>query len=92
MSIFAGKGKEDFKDGIGVKAGFKSLYDIAIDQRTGNLFVSDQHCIRKISPKGSKKIKGGRGGRGGRSIKEKGNKRKKENNKKGKEYKKEEEN
>jgi NHL repeat len=54
-SIFVGNGKEGNQDGKGPSARFNNLRDIAIDQQTGNLFVSDyaNHNIRKISPQGS---------------------------------------
>jgi hypothetical protein len=39
---------------VGTNARFNFAYDIAIDQQTGSLFVSDiyNHTIRKITPQG----------------------------------------
>jgi hypothetical protein len=49
-SILAGNNNER----VGMNAQFNSPYDIAIDQQTVILFVSDSddHNIRKITPKG----------------------------------------
>jgi hypothetical protein len=45
--------KEEMKM-VGMNAQFNCAYDIAIDQQTGILFLSDSgnHSIRKITPKG----------------------------------------
>ena len=53
-SPFAGSGQPGSSDGVGASASFHHPYEIAIDQQTGNLFVSDHnnHSIRKITPQG----------------------------------------
>ena len=53
-SVFAGSGQCGRTDGVGANATFNYPISIAIDQHTGNLFVSDQysHTIRKITPQG----------------------------------------
>jgi DNA-binding beta-propeller fold protein YncE len=54
-SIFAGKNDEiGNRDGVGMNAQFNLAFGIAVDQQTGNLFVSDynNHNIRKITPQG----------------------------------------
>ena len=52
-SIFVG-GVCGNQNGIGQRAQFNYPRAIAIDQQTGNLYVSDQfnHIIRKITPQG----------------------------------------
>ena len=54
VTPFAGSGQPGSSDGLGSSASFNYPYGIAIDQQTGNLFVSDQnnHLIRKITPQG----------------------------------------
>ena len=54
VSVFAGNGQAGRQDGAGTIASFNHPYNIAIDQRTGNLFVCDygNHLIRKITPQG----------------------------------------
>ena len=54
ISMFAGSGKQGNADGVGANASFCRPYGIAIDQHTGNLFVSEcsNHLIRKITPEG----------------------------------------
>ena len=54
VSVLAGNGQAGKQDGAGTSASFKHPKNIAIDQRTGNLFVSDygNHLIRKITPQG----------------------------------------
>jgi hypothetical protein len=54
-SIFVGRNDESGnEDGVGMNARFNFAFGIAIDQQTGNLFVSDlqNHNIRKITPQG----------------------------------------
>ncbi|MDR2209491.1 MAG: hypothetical protein LBE22_11035 [Azoarcus sp.] len=50
-SVFAGSGKAGFADGAGSAAQFYALRNIAIDA-AGNLYVTDSHRIRKVTPKG----------------------------------------
>ena len=54
MSTFAGSGKKGSDDGTGAKASFDQPRWLAIEQDTGNLFVSDSGngTIRKITPQG----------------------------------------
>jgi DNA-binding beta-propeller fold protein YncE len=55
-NIVAGSNNESGnKDGVGKDASFNNACGIAIDQKTGSLFVSDQgnHTIRKITPQGN---------------------------------------
>jgi hypothetical protein len=56
-AIFAGNGKPGYIEGNGTNASFNQPTGLAIDQKTGNLFVSDyyNHVIRKISPQGREK-------------------------------------
>ena len=55
MSSFAGSGREGSSDGVGSKASFNYPLGVAVDQQTGNLFVSDRgnYTIRKITPQGT---------------------------------------
>ena len=52
--MFAGSGKKGSSNGFGAKARFSGPIGIALDHRTGTLFVSDffNHLIRKITPEG----------------------------------------
>ena len=54
ISRFVG-GRPGKVDGTGFEASFNRPYGIAIDQRTGNLFVTDQgnRLIRKVTPQGT---------------------------------------
>ena len=54
VSAFAGSGEQGSSDGVGSSASFHDPYGIAIDQQTGDVFVSDwsDHLIRKITPQG----------------------------------------
>ena len=54
VSAFAGSGQPGRSDGVGSSASFNNPRGIAIDQQTGNIFVSDysNHSIRKITPQG----------------------------------------
>ena len=54
VSVFAGSGQKGSQDSIGILSLFNSPTWLAIDQKTGNLFVSDtgNHTIRKITPEG----------------------------------------
>ncbi len=53
-TIFAGSGTPVTQDGNGVKASFNSPVGITINQKTGEIYVSDHHghAIRKITPQG----------------------------------------
>jgi NHL repeat len=50
----AGNGSAGNKDGTGSNATFNSPNDITINQKTGDVYVSDlgNHCLRKVSPQG----------------------------------------
>eukprot|EP00026_Physarum_polycephalum_P006872 Phypoly_transcript_06925.p1 GENE.Phypoly_transcript_06925~~Phypoly_transcript_06925.p1 ORF type:complete len:223 (-),score=27.08 Phypoly_transcript_06925:603-1271(-) len=52
---FVGSGKPGYKDGMGQEASFKCPRGIAIDQQTGNVFVSEwsNHTVRMITPEGT---------------------------------------
>jgi DNA-binding beta-propeller fold protein YncE len=52
VSTFAGKDSTGFKDGAASEALFTDINDLAIDD-WGNLFVSDENRIRKITPQGT---------------------------------------
>jgi len=55
VSLFAGgENSNGNDDGVGTNARFYYPNNLAIDQQTGNIFVSDQlnHLIRKITPQG----------------------------------------
>ena len=54
VSAFAGSGEQGSSDGVGSSASFHHPYGIAINQQTGDVFVSDwsDHLIRKITPQG----------------------------------------
>lgn len=53
--MFAGTGTVGHGDGIGNSSFFNAPFGIAIDQQTGNLYVSDccNHVIRRITPQGT---------------------------------------
>ena len=55
ISSFAGSGREGSSDGVGSKASFNYPFGVAVDQQTGDLFISDcsNHTIRKITPQGA---------------------------------------
>ncbi len=54
MSTLAGSGKKCTEDGVGVNASFSDTKGIAINQATGDIYVSEStgNVIRKISPQG----------------------------------------
>jgi sugar lactone lactonase YvrE len=51
VSTFAGKDSTGFRDGPAAQALFTNVEDIVVDDQ-GNLFVSDENRIRKITPQG----------------------------------------
>jgi sugar lactone lactonase YvrE len=51
VSTLAGTGVQGFKDGPADSAQFYLLSGVAVDIQ-GNIYVSDWHCIRKITPGG----------------------------------------
>jgi hypothetical protein len=51
VSTLAGTGTQGFKDGQGDSAQFYQLHGVAVDAQ-GNVYVTDWHCIRKITPSG----------------------------------------
>lgn len=51
VSTFAGTGIQGFKDGPADSAQFYLLNGVAVDTQ-GNVYVTDWHCIRKITPGG----------------------------------------
>ena len=55
VSTFAGSGQPGSSDGVGSNASFNYPRGVAIDQRTGNLFIADSynHLIRMINPQGT---------------------------------------
>eukprot|EP00026_Physarum_polycephalum_P007675 Phypoly_transcript_07740.p1 GENE.Phypoly_transcript_07740~~Phypoly_transcript_07740.p1 ORF type:complete len:465 (+),score=73.41 Phypoly_transcript_07740:120-1514(+) len=54
VSLLAGSGTAGFENGMGTNASFARPWYIAMNQQTGNLFVSDSfnNMIRKITPEG----------------------------------------
>lgn len=52
MSVLAGSGTAGAADGVGTAASFQGPHDIAIDPN-GNLFVTDNSGVRKITPDGT---------------------------------------
>ena len=54
MSWFAGSGREGNADGVAIEASFNCPNWLALDQKTGTLFVSDfdSHMIRKVTHQG----------------------------------------
>ena len=54
VSAFAGSGQPGCSDGVGSNASFNNPCGIAIDQQTGNVYVTDKsnHSIRKITSQG----------------------------------------
>ena len=55
ITLFAGSGKQGSFDGMCANASFNHPCGIAVDQQTGNVFISDNggHLIRKITPQGT---------------------------------------
>jgi len=51
VSTFAGDGTNGYRDSTGLQAQFDSILDMVADSR-GNLYLTDQHRIRKITPAG----------------------------------------
>jgi sugar lactone lactonase YvrE len=51
VTTFAGSGDYGFTDGMGINASFTSAEDVEID-KNGNIYVSDDNRIRKITPDG----------------------------------------
>jgi len=56
VSIVAGNGAKGHEDGVVTEASFTSPVGIAVDQRNGDIYVSDLHTIRKISQPASIKV------------------------------------
>ena len=54
ITLFAGSGTQGSSDGVGANASFYGPRGIAVDQQTGNIFISDHvnSLIRKITPQG----------------------------------------
>lgn len=54
MSTYAGSGMSGYKDGDRLSALFNSPWGIAVNQETGDVYVSDysSHIIRKITLQG----------------------------------------
>lgn len=52
VAPFVGSGERDIIDGVGLEAGFSSLFSMDVDG-SGNLIVVDGSTIRKISPEGA---------------------------------------
>lgn len=48
VTTLAGSESETWRDAAGIKAGFASVGGLSIDA-AGNIFVSDQYCIRKMT-------------------------------------------
>ncbi len=55
VTVFAGNGKNITSDGSGLEASFNFPYGIAVNQESGEIYVTELggHVIRKISPQGS---------------------------------------
>jgi sugar lactone lactonase YvrE len=52
VSLLAGSGRTGSEDGVGANASFNRPSGIAVDER-GNVYVSENNTIRKISPVGA---------------------------------------
>jgi len=50
--VLAGSGKASIIDGQGNSSSFRRPFGITIDRRTGDLFVTDGHAVRKITQQG----------------------------------------
>ncbi len=59
VSTFAGSGRASTEDGIGIDASFNGPFGIAINELTGDIYVSEffGKVIRKISPQGMLSMK-----------------------------------
>lgn len=51
----AGSGKTGFKDGKGTEVEFNYPFSVAVDQKTGDVYVVDSSnkAIRKVTPQGT---------------------------------------
>lgn len=49
VTTFAGNGNTTSVDGVGTASSFNYPYGIDIDSKTGDLYVAEQHKIRKIT-------------------------------------------
>ncbi|MBL0152405.1 MAG: hypothetical protein IPP93_02520 [Chitinophagaceae bacterium] len=47
VTTLAGSEEQDWRDAAGAKARFRSVKGLSVDA-AGNIFVSDQYCIRKM--------------------------------------------
>jgi len=65
VSLFAGRGRMGFTNGVGLMASFSTPGGMAFDQQ-GNLYVADQYnnAIRKITPSGMVSTLSGNGKQG----------------------------
>lgn len=48
VTTLAGSIDKDWRDDVGTKAGFRNITGLSIDSK-GNIFVSDQFCVRKMT-------------------------------------------
>lgn len=63
MSTLAGSGSYGYADGVGTMAQFRGVYDVAVDG-AGNVYVTEEQRVRKITPAGVVSTLAGNGMRG----------------------------